>query len=44
MQKNNFEQKYYDLVYENKKIKQENEHYLKLIEILEKEGVFDVKD
>ena len=27
-----------------KELKQELEHYLKLIETLEKEGVFDVKD
>ena len=33
MQKNNFEQKYYDLVYENKKIKQENEQLKQEIEI-----------
>lgn len=33
MQKNDFEQKYYDLLYENKKIKKENEQLKQEIEI-----------
>lgn len=33
MQKNDFEQRYYDLLYENKKVKQENELLRQEIEI-----------
>lgn len=33
MQKNEFEQRYYDLLYENKKVKQENELLRQEIEI-----------